>query len=118
MPMDEQNKSIQGPRQPSVHIVVFVVHTYIEEFRYSIPLDEKDTIADLTNKIHRISRLDDENFFGLYPQALLDAFRENWRRNHGFGRLGSASFARQRIPETEDAMKYAHQTLVLLYISK
>jgi hypothetical protein len=41
----------EGPKQPSVRIIVFVVGTTHEELQLSIPLGEKETIADLTKKI-------------------------------------------------------------------
>ena len=107
--MDGENKSGKGSKVLSVHVIVFVVHTH-QELHYSIPLDEKDTIADLSEKIHRISRLDDENFFGLYPLGVLQALREDLFWN--------PDCSGQRIPETRNAIPYANQTLVLRYVSK
>lgn len=109
--MDNKNKSNQNSELAAVDVIVFVVHTYITEFRYSIPLDDGDTVADLLEKIHKISHLDDENYFGLFPIGMLSVFREKWPRCHD-------DRVRFRIPEAEDATQYADQTLVLLYISK
>jgi hypothetical protein len=107
--MDRENKPGKGPKQPSVDVIVFVVPFPFLKHHYSIPIDDKDTVADLTKKIHLISRLDDENFFGLYPIELLSTFRESCRYN---------DFDKRRISETDYAMRYVDQTLVLLYISK
>jgi hypothetical protein len=96
--MDRENKPGKGPKQPSVDVIVFVVPFPFLKHHYSIPIDDKDTVADLTKKI-----------FGMYPIELLSTFRESCRYN---------DFDKRRISETDYAMRYVDQTLVLLYISK
>jgi hypothetical protein len=95
---------------PSVEIIAIVVPSVAREYRYSVPLDVKDTVSDLLEKFHRISRLDDENYFGLYPEEVLGLLREDYLRYH--------DLTEQRLRETERAWKYAGKTLVLLYINK
>lgn len=95
---------------PSVHVIAFVIPSVEGEYHYFVPLDKTDTVADILKKFHRISRLDDENYFGLYPEEILSVFREDWRRYH--------DHVGQRIPETGNAWQYVGKTLVLLYINK